>query len=67
MDLDEENKNIQNVVENAMPIDHYEILLTKFLDHSGDQNNNNLNLTLDKVNYYIIRIFLISIFMRKNN
>ena len=47
MDNSERNREIQRTVENALPIDHFESLITKFLDHQSVQPQT--DLVLDQV------------------
>ena len=51
MDVSEKMNQVEKVVEEALPISHYEILLTKFLDFKADELGN--NLVLNQVTIFI--------------
>jgi hypothetical protein len=49
MNSSEKIKEFQNLAESALPIHHYEVLLTKFLDHSGSESKEDLVLNQVKI------------------
>lgn len=67
METENQNEEIRTVVENALPVSYYEVLLTKFLDFMGDESQS--DLTLNKViNSTNINVFPIkNTFSRQRN